>query len=326
MIETGHNVLLLIGNGFDCDLGLKTKYGDFVASEYFTNNLTDNFDAGKLDEYDYDFNIFDYLMYRYNENQQKWIDIEHELAQLATRKSRVYDKRTGKMFETHSVMGNLQKKSFELLKIELNNYLCQIDLNPKKDSCAYRLLQIINGNSLTKIVSFNYTSLGLICGQKKEFDMSCYHVHGSLSRTSPSSIILGFQDDLDIDKSYCRMIKSHQPSYYASHIPDYLEDIDEVIFYGLSLGDVDYPYFSDFFKKQCVKNNKMHRKIISFFTYNEDSRLDILYQLRMMNDKKTRYFFEYSNLAFYKTCDSSDKDKIEGFFKDLKARLWVHED
>ncbi|WP_302562747.1 AbiH family protein [Phocaeicola coprocola] len=323
MKETGHKVLLLIGNGFDCDLGLDTKYSDFVESKYFTNHLTGDFNACKLDEYDYDFNIFDYLKYKYNKNRQKWIDIEHELAELATRKSKAHDRQTGKMFETYPIMGDKQKESFELLKIKLNEYLYQIDLNPQRDSCAYRLLQIINGNKLAKIVSFNYTSLNLICGARDKFNTNYYHVHGMLSDNDPSSIILGFQDDLDIDKSYCRMIKSHQPSYYASHIPDYLEDINEVIFFGLSLGDVDYPYFSDFFKNQCVKNDKKHRKIISFFTYNEDSRQDILYQLRLMNDKKTRYFFEYSDLAFYRTGISSDKDKIEGFFDDLKKRLWV---
>lgn len=324
MKETGHKVLLLIGNGFDCDLGLKTKYKDFVESNYFVNHLTNDFDVDKLEEFNYDFNIFDYLYYRYNENQN-WIDIEHELASLATRYAEFWDEDTGRMRKAYPIMGDEQKESFELLKIKLNEYLYHIDLNPKRDSCAYRLLQIINGNRFAKIVSFNYTSLDLICGERDKFNTSCYHVHGLLSDNDPSSIILGFQDDLDIDKSYCRMIKSHQPSYYASHIPDYLEDIDEVIFFGLSLGDVDYPYFSEFFKNQCVKNDKMNRKKISFFTYNEDSRQDILYQLRMMNDKKTRYFFEYSNLAFYRTGDSSDKDKIEGFFKDLESRLWKPE-
>lgn len=40
-----------------------------------------------------------------------------------------------------------------------------------------------------------------------------------------------------------------------------------------------------------------------------------------MNDKKTRYFFEYSNLNFFRTKDKMDNDKIEGFFQNLKKRL-----
>lgn len=316
--------MLLIGNGFDCDLGLNTKYSDFVKSQYFTKHLTGDFDVRKLDEYDYDFNIFDYLQYKYDENKN-WIDIEHELAELATRDVEFWDTNSGLMYKTHPVMGDKQKKSFELLKIKLNEYLYHIDLKVKKDSCAYRLLQIINGNSSVQIVSFNYTYLDLIDGFRGNFKTRCYHVHGVLSDNEPSSIILGFQDDLDIDKSYCRMIKSHQPRYYSSHIEDFLDYTDEVIFFGLSMGDVDYPYFSEFFKNQCVKNDKKDRKIISFFTFDEDSRQDILYQLRMMNDKKTRYFFEYSNLAFYRTGDSSDKDNIEIFFNDLKNRLWTSE-
>lgn len=61
MKEKEHKVLLLVGNGFDCDLGLKTKYKDFVESSYFQDNVTRKFDPDRLIENNYDFNIFDYL-------------------------------------------------------------------------------------------------------------------------------------------------------------------------------------------------------------------------------------------------------------------------
>ena len=69
VVETGHRVLLLIGNGFDCDLGLNSKYSDFVKSNFFKNNITHNFDSEELIVSNYDFNIFDYLYYKYNETE-----------------------------------------------------------------------------------------------------------------------------------------------------------------------------------------------------------------------------------------------------------------
>lgn len=318
MKEKEHKVLLLIGNGFDCDLGLKTKYKDFVESVYFQNNVTCKFDPDRLIESDYDFNIFDYLYYRYNENNN-WIDIEHELAELATRKSITFDESSGRNIYVKPVMGKEQKVSFMQLKKNLNDYISSLDAPAKRTTYANKLAEIISKSDHSKVISFNYTNFELTTGIS--LSKPCYYVHGCLNDNVEPSIILGFQDDVDIDKSYCCMIKSHQPSYYASHIPDYLEDVDEVIFFGLSLGDVDYPYFSDFFKKQCIPNDVKNRKFISFFTYDEDSRQDILYQLRMMNDKRTRHFFEYSNLNFFRTKNNMDNDKIEGFFQDLRKRL-----
>lgn len=321
MIETGHKVLLFVGNGFDCDLGLETKYRDFVKSEYFQRNISVKLDYSKIKDPEFDFNIFDYLMFKYHENHN-WIDIEHELLLLATRECRDIDYQNGKYKSILPKSTLLQEKSFYKLKEELNDYLLHINYNINKEAYSYRLVKLIIQSPFSKIVSFNYTPLKLLCGIDDISKESCFHVHGCLSDNDKQSIILGFQDNVEIDKSYCYMIKSHQPSYYSSHIPDLLEAVDEIIFFGLSLGDVDYPYFSEFFKKQCIPNNIKNRKFISFFTYDENSRQDILYQLRMMNDKRTRYFFEYSNLNFFRTKDKMDNEKIETFFKDLTERMF----
>lgn len=318
MIDEGHKVLLFIGNGFDCDLGLKTKYSDFVESTYFKRNLTGNFDFSRIINDDYDFSIFDYLKYKYKENQN-WIDIEHELFFLATRDSRSLNSISGK-YEYHlPKSGNEQKRTFYLLKEELNDYLLNINYHINKKSYSYKLLELINKSKYTQIISFNYTNLESLCKIEGGLKNACFYVHGCLSDNDKQSIILGFQDNVEIDKSYCYMIKSHQPSYYSSHIPDIIESADEVIFFGLSLGDVDYPYFSEFFKNRCIKDTT--RRFISIFTYDENSRQDILYQLRTMNNKQTRLLYEYNNLNFFRTKDKMDNYKIEGYLYDLEKRL-----
>lgn len=312
-----HRVLLIISNGFDIDLGLKTKYQDFVESSYFTDCLSRDFDDFRLIESNYDFNIFDYLQYKYDKNQG-WIDVEHELAELATRQTKILNDNT--IISTYPIMGKRQKESFLLLKRQLNKYLDNIKTEANKTSYAYRLLDIVNYSSFSTIISFNYTSLFSIDKDMSERNVQYYQVHGTLTKDEQPHIILGFQDDLDIDKSYCCMIKSHQLGYHSSRIPEYLSKADEIIFFGLSLGDVDYPYFSDFFKKQCIPTRDS-RKIISFFTFDENSRQDILYQLRIMNDKRTRYFFEYNDLNFFRTKNKMDDNKIEEYFMRLREEF-----
>jgi hypothetical protein len=40
------DILLIIGNGFDIDLGLETRYSDFIKSEYYPVKEEISFDYG----------------------------------------------------------------------------------------------------------------------------------------------------------------------------------------------------------------------------------------------------------------------------------------
>ena len=76
MIE---NLLLIIGNGFDIDLGLNTRYSDFVKSRFYpVKGKVVN--TGCYDS-DIDFfkslNLLKYLKYEYN--NKKWFDVEISL-------------------------------------------------------------------------------------------------------------------------------------------------------------------------------------------------------------------------------------------------------
>ena len=66
-----NKTLLIIGNGFDLNLGLKTGYCDFIKSDYFKKEVNNNNQLCK------------YLL-----NQQElynWIDIENELKKYSTK-------------------------------------------------------------------------------------------------------------------------------------------------------------------------------------------------------------------------------------------------
>lgn len=85
------------------------------------------------------------------------------------------------------------------------------------------------------------------------------------------------------------------------------------------MGCTDYHYFSDFFKKQSGLNgNEVNSKKIRIFTYNEDSRLKLLEQLREMNEKRMNYLYDLNDLLFYKTSEPSDSIEIEKYFQELR--------
>ena len=73
-------LLVIIGNGFDLDLGQKTSYKDFMLSRIFDNYRENS----HLESTQYGhLNLFDYLQDRFDGNDKQWIDVEIELREFA---------------------------------------------------------------------------------------------------------------------------------------------------------------------------------------------------------------------------------------------------
>lgn len=321
------NFLLIIGNGFDIELGLKTKYSDFIQSpiyKSYEDELQKMFSfKTKYDfEYEEEFNIFSHFKKVYK--IQNWIDLEMEIGKLATRAPEMMDSETGEFVKELIKSTEPMMRSFEALRMCLNEYISELDIPAKKHNYASELLKILatEPRNNVQIVTFNYTSIDTASGL--EIKVPVHHIHGKISGGKESSLILGVQDDIEIDKSYSYIIKSHSPYYHSSRIIDLLEEADEVIFFGHSLGETDYPYFSEFFQSQCKRIEPEKRKKIRIFTYNENSRLDILYQLRIMNNKQTRMFFENADFALYRTFFEQDDHEINKYFNELIKDLSVN--
>ena len=313
-------ILLVIGNGFDLDMGLKTSYEDFIQSVFFKSEL-----SGKLpplySEAD-SLNIFDYL--QREKDIKGWIDVEGALAQLATRTVRTI--KEGNIVTIKAIATQKERETFQALRLRLADHLRHIDYASIKRHCtALKLLQAIN-KSQTEVISFNYTPFDYlfkeICNETQYFKSS--FIHGSLNEYDElgnnPSIILGIQDEVDIDNSYSFLVKSHSEFYKSYHIKRKLHDADIILFFGHSLGPTDYSYFADFFKDLCNNNSYSDKeKLVRIFTYDEKAREDILNQLRAMNDKKTKMLYENNDFGIYRT-DGSDKNKINKFVSELRDR------
>lgn len=321
---TAHKILFILGNGFDLDLNLKTSYYDFLDSHYFKNNTTPFFSRNSLDMSKSEINIFDYLKYKNDING--WIDVEKELANLASRKVRMNFGRD----EVYAVVSEKEKQTFQKLRIALCNYLKNISYDKvNTDSYGLKILKILNNiESDSELITFNYTDINKLASLIDDYRIviPVSYMHGSLASRQTddddTSIILGFQDDIEIDDSYCFMIKSHSPYYTSHNIKSKLNQADEIIFFGHSLGSTDYPYFADFFRKQCEVKSDNEKIKVRIFTKDEKSRQSILIQLRNMNEKHTQMLYEYCDFAIYRTDGHIDEDKIETYLLELRERIY----
>ena len=317
-----YKLVLVIGNGFDLDLGLPTSYKDFIHSPFFYEFLENanilRYHRISIDEG----NIFKYLQRQLNLNN--WIDIEAELKRLATDTEKVFDEQQGKAISVLTKASQGIKDSFEVLRKQLSSYLRHMPYDFfNNDSYAIKLLKVLNGYSeMCEIITYNYTDIHQLKDRVgSDIKIPIDHVHGEIK---DNSIIIGFQDDVEIDKSFSFMIKSFSPYFRSHNVRQKLLDADEIIFFGHSLGETDYHYFEDLFRFQSQPEHYKSSKTIRIFTYDENSRIDVLFQLRAMNKKRTDMLFDLNDFEIYRTKDDSAKIKV--YLDQLAERLhdkWI---
>jgi hypothetical protein len=213
--------VLIIGNGFDRNLGFPTGYTDFIKSDQF-RGITQN-------------GIVEHL-----ENEQdlnNWIDIENEFQRFSLR----FTKKYGPDEKREVVKGWY----LEIVNA-LIGYLNTIDYSKyDRNSEAFKLLQKLVGNSA--IFDFNYTPSVSLILKELGYDSNNYlhiKVHGKLE---DKSIVFGVSDDCDIYEEHNFFRKSTNKNYPAIDFTDEMRS--EIHIFGHSLGNMDYDYFKDFFTK-----------------------------------------------------------------------------
>lgn len=281
--------LLIIGNGFDLDLGRNTRYSDFAKSEFWPKNLKSQ--------------LYKYL----NQKSQieKWFDLEGELANYVLKAAKTIPAYKSLIPET----AKEDAQDFGIIVESMIKYLQSVQKkNVKSETLAAKVFSLVcQDSAFSKIYSFNYTDLNRVTRQFELPELSnIEYVHGCLS---DNSAILGINDEVDtVNGAYDFMRKSFNP-HYSSHPVGYdLRDADEVVFFGHSLGDNDYHYFQSFFKHQCEENLEPgEKRTITIFTYNETSRMEIMRTLHKMNQGRTSMLFQNNQLNIFCTYDEEQE-------------------
>ena len=290
-------IVLIIGNGFDLDLGWKTTFSQFAASSFWPQRPKEHSNL--------------YLILNQQRSVSGWFDLESLLAQYASIKG-------GKTAPSNAWR---DKAFFEQLAENLSGYLLDQQVsNIREDSSAEKVLRaVLAYPQYAKIYSFNYTNLNGIAtrlGINAKFNYE--HVHGCLDKGTP---ILGIPDSIDVHSQYEFLYKTFNRCYSSHPIPYDLMEADEVIFFGHSLGSIDYHYFQQFFQMQVRPDMKREEgKKITIFTYDDNSRMSILKQLREMNDKKTNVLYTQNDMNIIMT-DGTDEANVQAFLSSFNKRM-----
>lgn len=292
--------LLIIGNGFDLSLGLNTRYCDFANSEHWKVIKGEYFHA--------------YL----NKCRQteKWFDLEETLGK--------YEKSMGHVrpieFDCNKYNPNVNndKVFFKMLCGGLKRYL-EEEQNKDllKESVACKILKtVVENGFFKKAYSFNYTDLRTLAS-KLQIDvngMDIEHIHGCLK----DGIVLGVPESVELSAKYDFLYKTSSEFYSSHPLPYSLDRASEVVIFGHSMSDNDYFYFEEFFEKQSSKEMKSEDgKHITFFTFDEDSRLSIVRQLRKHLKNRLSQLFARNKIQIIKT-DGSDVKKLNAYIQELQ--------
>lgn len=282
-------MVLVIGNGFDLNLKLKTKYSDFAKSDEWKElyNQESVVKQSPLLQFLYGKSFID-----------QWYDIERALYEYSLIKSdgtyptEIENDRKG----YHAICDSMCK----YLKEHVHNSSHSIS----STSAGQLLKKMCNSKFIDyRIYSFNYTPVDLYFRvlNRATCIPEIINIHGGIEA---NSIILGVEN-VDIRKlapGYSFLFKSNNIDYKSTDFVTDIEGANEVIIFGHSLNDFDFVYFKDYITNLLKVRDK--RKRLTIVTYDEDSRMQILNNIR-------RQGFSIVDLFQFSLIDSILSSKIE---------------
>ena len=274
-MESKCDTMLVIGNGFDLSLGLKTSYGDFMSNiRYYVVDTPFNH------------KIISYLIEKVQ--KENWIDIENELKNYANICG--YDEVFYKF-----------KNDYKLLCSLLSRYLSDV-IEESKDKELKANPKLINALNQTEsnglfILNFNYTdTVHTLFDNEPTFPVIKHHIHGSL--VDGLDIVFVVEDGYKLKQEHSFLYKSHNRVLNVNHLNERFEDAKHILFYGYSLGQTDHSYFEDFFREQSTKG--CERKKFDFFYYDEAAYDDLFWQLRTLTNNRMVQFKTFNEVNFIK--------------------------
>lgn len=298
MDNNNNKGLLILGNGFDIDLGMKSRYSDFAKSKIWQDKIENN------------------VLMMSNEgllrtlvrakNKDTWFDIESTMIHYI----KVQD-------DEHKAynypFADTDRKEYEVICAALKEYLSNesetFQLNSDSVAkCVYK--DLMDSGHFRRVYTFNYTDINKLsdrCGIQVK--PTVCHVHGSLERDD--DIILGVEGQSLIPEPYKYMYKTSSRYYRSNNLYEDLNNADKVVFFGHSINGMDFNYFRHFFKVQSDEEaHGYKRKWIRIFTYNNDSAIDIKYCLRS-NSIQINRLYDLNDLDFILCRDIENHDKFE---------------
>lgn len=264
-------ILVILGNGFDLDLGLKTSYKDFwnakgdilIRMRLKSDEIKEGVILPPLA-----------LEFQKAYNTEKWFDIEDILRKYASANNDYHNSHTELLIRNATYDGPNQEANegfFEIVKEELIAYIAEQENNAKlksKSHAASFLRRLSNSKDDILICSFNYTEVNKLTaklGIKKEFVSK--HLHGAIKE---NVAVLGI-GEYTIREGYEYLLKSEQ-GVNRQTFEKLLQYADKIIFFGFGFGYNDLHYFAEFFN--AIRDGKLKTNI-ELYTLNNQSAEEI---------------------------------------------------
>ncbi len=288
------NVLVVLGNGFDLDLGLKTSYINFWSSKkdsiqkiYLNRGsrykLSKPSLAKQIDQYIYSWGDLEDIIRVHASGT-----VQHEEEPAI----RIW--RLAELTAHNNISAN--EEYFNILKQELISYLEEQQnqqINEESKAAKFlRQLSFLEEDKLN-IFNFNYTDINEFAKKiniNQTFEVS--YIHGNLKE---KNIILGVGEDR-LYEGYGFVLKKVQGAK-ISPIEEALLQADEIVFYGVSFGFNDFQYFKEFFL--AIKEGKL-KTTINIYTKDEQSTENIFHRLSAVGVTK-RDLYINANLHIEQT-------------------------
>lgn len=157
----------------------------------------------------------------------------------------------------------------------------------------------VNNKKLVLVIGNGFDlDLGLKTSYK-DFCNSQYcpsNFHGSCKQ---KNIVLGTKEFESPNEDYDFLQKAFDVNHNPSSILDDLQNADDVIIFGHSLGENDDPYFRDFFQQQAV--GRKVKKRITIFTKSQESEIEIKRSLQQLTGRHLTELRANNDMAIIKT-------------------------
>lgn len=337
-------VVMIIGNGFDLNIGRKTSYKDFWLSDHCPK--------------DYPAPLIQHLNSRWEGNLEtvRWFDLENELLayydmysiggiqDLVTGPEQAFLRLYIKTENSHindyddamkEQVYSLQNKGLLQLDTTWHSYIkCEyaeelVLSHEERDRKAYDLIKkglceyIIEASQADiDKDSIAYIVYKELCESEAHNNIASLTVHNfnytplprilesttvynTHGKCEEGKIILGTKDYSKYDKEYDFFQKSFDPNFNPPSIVYDLLEADDIIIFGHSLGVNDSQYFKPFFQQQA-SIDKPKSKRITIFTKDEKGVCDVKRSIQVMTDYDLSLLSTLNRLDYIKTESIND--------------------
>jgi len=303
---------IIIGNGFDIDLGLPSRYSQFIESGEW-KELEDSL---RCFPPTYRGHSLIYHLLKSASNKEHWFDIEEEILNF------IQDHPECTEREIREI-----ESEFKRIKKALKDYLIRVSSGYKMAETKFpyefmKRLAVCHKKIVE--INFNYTNPQDFLPNPIYFHKDSYdqiHVHRSLIE---DDIVLGcdIQKDQEVNRNLSFMYKYNMLNR-ANHVARNLLEAKEIIFYGHSVNEMDFGYFREFFK--AVSSAPKPVRHLTFITLNEKSERSIKDNIRNQGISVTDLYNNLETFTFIHTeklykQDTKEAQKWDDMFKRILTK------